>query len=54
MEKKSNNDEGIRLLIQKCRKEFRRAENVDFYTDKDYKAAERKFVKFCLINKART
>jgi len=46
-----NNDEGIKLLIQKCRNEFRRSENTDFYADEDYKAAERKFVKFCLLNK---
>jgi hypothetical protein len=46
-----NNDEGIKLLIQKCRNEFRRTENTDFYADEDYKAAERKFVKLCLLNK---
>jgi hypothetical protein len=46
-----NRDEGIKLLIQKCRQEFRRTENTEFYADEDYKAAERKFVKFCLLNK---
>ena len=54
MENYLNGDKGIKLLIQKCRKEFRRTENTDFYADEDYKAAERKFVKFCLLNKNRT
>jgi hypothetical protein len=49
-----NSEEGIKLLIRKYRKEFRRKENTDFYTDEDYKAAERKFVKYCLLNKTRT
>jgi len=49
-----NSEEGIKLLIRKYRKEFRRKENTDFYADEDYKAAERKFVKYCLLNKTRT
>jgi hypothetical protein len=44
----SNTDNGIRLLVQKYRNEFKRPENTDFYTVKDYKKAEKKFVKFCL------
>jgi hypothetical protein len=47
----SNNpkkDKGIRLLIQKCRNEFRRPENINFYSENDLKEAEKKFVKFCL------
>ncbi|MGD9368578.1 MAG: hypothetical protein PVH87_22955 [Desulfobacteraceae bacterium] len=39
---------GIELLVEKCRNEFRRPENTDYYTEDDYKEAERKFVKFCL------
>jgi hypothetical protein len=49
-----NSDKGIKLLVQKCRKEFRRTENKDFYSDEDFKAAERKFVKYCLRNRTRT
>ena len=41
-------DKGIRLLIQKCRNEFRQPENIDFYSENDLKEAEKKFVKFCL------
>jgi hypothetical protein len=39
---------GIELLVEKCRNEFRRPENTDFYAQEDYREAERKFVKFCL------
>jgi hypothetical protein len=44
----SNADNGIRLLVQKYRNEFKRPENTDFYSENDYKEAEKKFVKFCL------
>lgn len=44
--------QGIELLLQKCRNEFRRPENTDFYTVDDYKEAERKFIKFCLYGKS--
>ena len=40
--------QGIDLLLGKCRNEFRRPENTDYYAEHDYKEAERKFVKFCL------
>jgi len=39
---------GIDLLLEKCRNEFRRPENIDYYAADDFKEAERKFVKFCL------
>ena len=48
MANSSNTDQGIRLLIQKCRNEFRRPENIDYYTENDFKEAEKKYVKFCL------
>ena len=44
----SNTNQGIRLLIQKYRNEFRQPENINYYTDNDFKEAEKKFVKFCL------
>jgi hypothetical protein len=46
--------QGIQLLVQKCRNEFRRSENMNFYADKDYKEAERKYVKFCLLGRSAT
>jgi hypothetical protein len=42
---------GIELLLEKCRNEFRLPENTDYYAADDYKEAERKFVKFCLLGK---
>ena len=48
MANSSNTNQGIRLLVQKCRNEFRRPENIDYYAENDFKAAEKKFVKFCL------
>jgi hypothetical protein len=48
MAKLSNADKRIRLLVQKYRSEFKRPENTNFYSDNDYKEAEKKFVKFCL------
>jgi hypothetical protein len=38
---------GIQLLIKKRREEFCE-ENKNFYSEEDYKEAERKFIKFCL------
>ncbi len=48
MDTLSNTDQGIRLLIQKYRNEFRRPENIEYYDEKAFKAAEKKYVKFCL------
>ena len=45
MDNRSKNDKGIKMLVQKCREEFRHAENKNYYTDEDYKAVERKFVR---------
>jgi hypothetical protein len=42
-------NEGIRLLIERGRQAFRIDENVNFYSEKDYKAAEKKFIKHCVI-----
>jgi hypothetical protein len=50
----SNTDRGIRLLIQKCRNEFRRPENINYYAEDDFKEAEKKFVKFCLTGRPKS
>ena len=39
---------GIKLLVEKYRKEFRVAENLNHYSKDNYKIAERKFLKFAL------
>jgi len=49
MENKAHSDEGLKRMVKKCRSEFELEENTDYY--EDYRAAERKFVKFCLFNK---
>ena len=48
MANSSNTNQGIRLLVQKCRNEFRRPENIYYYSENDFKEAEKRFVKFCL------
>lgn len=42
-------DEGIRRLVEFGRKSFRRSENLNFYSEEDYKAAEKKYIKLCII-----
>jgi hypothetical protein len=39
---------GIKLLLEKYRKRFRIAENINHYSEENYKIAERKFLKFAL------
>ncbi|CAB5128247.1 hypothetical protein D3OALGA1CA_3055 [Olavius algarvensis associated proteobacterium Delta 3] len=48
MEHIANASEGIELLVRKCRFEFQRTENLDYYSKKDLHEAERKYVKYCL------
>lgn len=40
---------GIKRLIEKGREAFRISENLHFYSEKDYKIAEKKFIKICII-----
>jgi hypothetical protein len=46
--------QGLNRLVQKFRSEFRRPENTNFYTEKDYKKAERKYIKLCLKGKLKS
>lgn len=39
---------GLKLLVEKYRQEFRVAENLNHYSEDNYKIAERKFLKFAL------
>ena len=45
-ENNSNSTGGIKLLLKKCRNEFRLTDSTAFYADEDYKSIERKIVKF--------
>ena len=49
MEKPDHGNIGIKLMIKKYRKEFRVRENLDFYSEEDFIIAERKFLKFALL-----
>ena len=40
--------QGIKMLLEKCRNQFRRPENLEYYERDNYKEAEKKYVKFCL------
>ena len=42
---------GIKLLVHKCREQFRISENFEHYSDREYRKAERKYVKLCLRGK---
>jgi hypothetical protein len=48
MEKYSSKDIGIELLLKKYKKIFRIPENLNYYTDEDYRIAEKKFIKYAL------
>lgn len=54
MQNDPNRNTGLKLLIRKCRNQFRRSENLDYYQAEDYKDAERKYVKHCLLDEIRT
>jgi hypothetical protein len=48
MKEKSVGESGINLLLRKYRKIFQISENLNHYSDEDYKIAERKFIKYAL------
>jgi len=48
IEKDSNKNSSLRLLVEYYRSEFRTPENLCFYSPEDLKNAERKFLKFKL------
>ena len=53
MDTDSNTKSGIRLLVQKCRKKFRIPENLEHYSEGEYRETERKYVKLCLRSEIR-
>jgi len=48
MDKKSRYKSGIELLLKKYRKLSRTPENLDHYSETDFRRAERKFLKYAL------
>ena len=51
MQKDSQGNRGIQLLVEKYRKQFRIPENLKYYRKKDFKVAERKFLKLALLGR---
>ena len=49
MERELNRNAGIKLLIKKYKKTFQIPENMKYYSKEDYKVAEKKFIKFALL-----
>jgi hypothetical protein len=41
---------GINALVRKGKKRFRIKENLRYYSPEDFKKAEKKFVKECILN----
>lgn len=50
MGNKLRTNQGLEQMVKQCRNAFRRPENTKYYNDKDYQAAERRFVKYCLLH----
>ena len=49
MDLKGNKASGLKLLRDTYRKKFRVPENMNYYSEEDFKKAEKKYVKLCLI-----
>ena len=47
MKRVSKNNSGIQLFLKRARDSFR-GENNNYYSEKDYRDAERKFLKYAL------
>ncbi|WP_153307431.1 hypothetical protein [Desulfospira joergensenii] len=45
---------GLKQLINKYRRKFETAENINYYAYKDFRRAERKYLKFMLKGAAQT
>jgi hypothetical protein len=50
MEKILSEKTGIQVLVEKYREMFRIPENLNYYSEEDYQAAERKFLKYALFS----
>ena len=48
MKKHSIKDIGIQLLLKKYKKIFRIPENLNYYSEEDYRIAEKRFIKYAL------
>ena len=48
MEKEHTKNVGLKLILRKYKNAFRIPENLNHYTEKDFREAERKFLKYSL------
>ena len=51
MTEESHRNIGLIRLIEKGKEAFHIAENINFYSEKDYRQAEKKFIKHCVIGR---
>jgi len=49
MKSDAKEDTGIQLLLKKYRNVFRIPDNQKYYSERDYEAAERKFLQYALL-----
>jgi len=49
MKKEFTKNAGIKLMLKKYKKVFRVPENLNYYSNKDYQIAEKKFLKYALL-----
>ena len=49
MQKQFNKNAGLKMLLKKYQKVFRIPENLNYYSEKDYRIAEKKFIKYALV-----
>ena len=47
MQNKSSQN-GLKVLVREYRKQFRIPENLDHYSDEDYRNAEQKYIRMCV------
>jgi hypothetical protein len=50
LEKRTSEEKGIQSLMMYHKRSFRIPENINYYSEKDFKAAEKKYLKHCLSN----
>jgi hypothetical protein len=48
MDSCSESTRGLEVMVEKYKNMFRIPENVNYYSDEDYRLAERKFLKYLL------
>ena len=50
MYKEREIDKGLKLMVKQAKKKFCVPENVDHYSEDNYKKALKKYIKLCVLN----